>query len=66
MERIDKIISEHTYYSRKEIKKLISQKAVYVNGEEVKRPECKFDETAVSITINGEEVEIRKNQENKI
>ena len=60
MERIDKIISEHTYYSRKEIKKLISQKAVYVNGEEVKRPECKFDETAISITINGEEIEIRK------
>lgn len=60
MERIDKIISQHTYYTRKEIKKLISQKAVYVNGEEVKRPECKFDETAVSITINGEEVEIRK------
>ena len=60
MERIDKIISEHTYYSRKEIKKLISQKAVYVNGEEVKRPECKFDETTISITINGEEIEIRK------
>lgn len=60
MERIDKIISQHTYYTRKEIKKLISQKAVYVNGEEVKRPESKFDETAVSITINGEEVEIRK------
>ena len=25
MERIDKIISEQTYYTRKEIKKLISQ-----------------------------------------
>ena len=33
MERIDKIISEQTYYTRKEIKKLISQKAIYVNGE---------------------------------
>ena len=60
MERIDKIISEHTYYSRKEIKKLISQKAVYVNGEEVKRPESKFDENSISIKINGEEIEIRK------
>ena len=60
MERIDKIISEHTYYTRKEIKKLISQKAVYVNGEEVKRPECKFDENNVSIVVNGKEIEIRK------
>ena len=60
MERIDKIISEHTYYTRKEIKKLISQKAVYLNGEEVKRPECKFDENNVSIVVNGKEIEIRK------
>ncbi len=61
MERIDKIISEHTYYTRKEIKKLISQKAVYVNGEEVKRPECKYEVADMSIKINGEEIEIRKN-----
>ena len=60
MQRIDKIISEHTYYTRKEIKKLISQKAVYVNGEEVKRPECKFDETDICIVINGKEVEVKK------
>ena len=60
MERIDKIISMHTHYTRKEIKKLISQKAVYVNGEEVKRPECKFDESDIFITINGEKIEIRK------
>ena len=60
MERIDKIISEHTRYSRKEIKKLISQKAVYVNGEAVKKPECKYDETDISLKINGEEIEIKK------
>lgn len=60
MERIDKIISEHTHYTRKEIKKLISQRAVYVNSEEVKRPESKFDETDISIKINGKEIEIRK------
>ena len=60
MERIDKIISEHTHYTRKEIKKLISQRAVCVNGEEVKRPECKYDETDVSIKINGQEIEIKK------
>ena len=60
MERIDKIISEHSHYSRKEIKKLISQRAVYVNGEEVKKPESKYDETAISLVINGKEIEIRK------
>lgn len=60
MERIDKIISEHTPYTRKEIKRLISQKAVLVNGEAVKKPECKYDETEISIKINGEEIEIKK------
>ena len=60
MERIDKIISEHTYYTRKEIKRLIFQRAVYVNGEEVKRPECKYDETNISLKINGEEIAIKK------
>lgn len=60
MDRIDKIISEHTPYSRKEIKKLISQKAVCVNGEVVKRPESKYDETNILLIINGEEIEIRK------
>lgn len=60
MERIDKIISEHTHYTRKEIKRLISQRAVWVNGEEVKKPECKYDETNISLRINGTEIEIKK------
>lgn len=60
MERIDKIISEQTYYTRKEIKKLISQGTIYVNGEQVKRPESKYDETNISIKINGEEIEVKK------
>ena len=60
MERIDKIISEQTYYTRKETKKLISQGMVYVNGEQVKKPESKFDENNISIKINGKEIEIKK------
>ena len=60
MERIDKIISEQTYYTRKEIKKLISQGKVYVNGNQEKRPENKYDESNVTIQINGEEIEIKK------
>ena len=60
MKRIDKIISEQTYYTRKEIKKLISQGIVYVNGEQVKKSDEKYDETNISIKINGEEIEIKK------
>ena len=60
MERIDKIISEQTYYTRREIKKLISQGLIYVNGEQVKKPESKYDKTNISIKINGEEIEIKE------
>ena len=60
MKRIDKIISEQTYYTRKEIKKLISQGMVYVNGEQVKKPENKYDENNITIKINGKEIEIKK------
>ena len=59
MKRIDKIISEQTYYTRKEIKKLISQGTVYANEEQVKKPEQKYDESNISIKINGEEIEIK-------
>jgi len=60
MKRIDKIISEQTHYTRKEIKKLISQGRVYVNEEQVKKPENKYDENKIIIKINGQEVEIKK------
>lgn len=60
MKRLDKIISEQTYYTRSEIKKLISKGVVFVNGEQVKKPEIKYDETNVSIKINGKEIEVNK------
>jgi len=60
MERIDKIISEQTYYTRKEIKKLISKGMVYVNGEQVKKSETKYDENNINLKINGQEVEVKK------
>lgn len=61
MTRIDKIISEQTYYTRREIKKLISQGVVYVNNEQVKKPECKYDEDNINLKINGKEIEVKKN-----
>lgn len=60
MKRIDKIISEQTNYSRKEIKKLISQGTVYANNKQVKKSEEKYDDTNISIKISGEEIDIRK------
>ena len=58
MKRIDRIISEKTDYSRKEIKKLISNGLVEVNGELVKRPEEKYDDNAL-VTIDGIEIDTR-------
>ena len=58
MKRIDRIISEKTDYSRKEIKKLISNRLVEVNGELVKRPEEKYDDNVV-VTIDGIEIDTR-------
>ena len=55
MKRLDKIISEQTYYTRSEIKKLISKGVVFVNGMQAKKPETKYDETNVSIKIKDTE-----------
>ncbi len=60
MKRIDKLISEHTHYSRNEIKKLIARGAVFANDERVKKPEDKYDENSVSIKINGNEIDTRE------
>lgn len=60
MKRIDKIISEQTNYTRKEIRKLISNGKIYVNDEQVKKPENKYDENSISIKINGLEIDIKK------
>ena len=60
MERIDKIIASQTNYSRKDVKKLISQKKIKVNDEIVKRPEQKFDEQQDAIYIDGNKLDMKK------
>ena len=59
MKRIDRIISEQTNYSRKEIKSLISKKKITVDDTIVKKPEEKYDESKVIIKIDGNEIVIR-------
>lgn len=57
--RLDKFISESTAYSRKEIKALIKQNVVSVNGITAKRPEEKVG-LADKVAINGEEISYQK------
>ena len=60
MKRIDKIISEQTNYTRKEIKKLIMQGVVLVNENVIKKPEEKYDEEKIEIIINDKKVKIKR------
>lgn len=60
LKRIDRILSEQTNYSRKEIKKLVSKGLVFVNECVVRRSDEKYDEDNISIKINGEDVSVNK------
>ena len=51
MERIDKFITNHTEYSRSEVKLLISKKRVFVNDEVIKKSDIKIDENLDIIKI---------------
>ena len=59
MKRIDKIISEQTKYTRKEIKKLISQGVVFANKKQVKKPEDKYSDD-IELEINGKRIDIKE------
>ncbi len=61
IKRIDRIISEQTNYSRKEIKKLISVGMVFVNDKQIDKFDNKYDENNITIKINNEEIDIKKN-----
>ena len=61
MERIDKIISAQTEYSRKDVKKLVFQKRVKLNGELVFKSDIKIDENKDVISIDGNDITVQKN-----
>ena len=60
MERLDKVISNQTGYSRKEIKELIRKKRVTVNDEIALKPEQKVDPSADRISVDGQEISVQK------
>ena len=60
MERIDKIIANQTSYSRKDVKKLVLQKRIEVNGETIVSSDLKIDSNKNIITIDGMRINIKK------
>lgn len=60
MERIDKIISSQTHYTRKDVKSLIGKKQVKVNGEVIYKSDLKVNTDNDVIEINGEILKIQK------
>lgn len=60
LKRIDRILSEQTNYSRKEIKRLVSKGLVLVNGCVVRKSDEKYDDDNISIKINGEDIRVSK------
>ncbi len=61
MERIDKVLSHQTVYSRKEIKELIHQKKVRINEKIVTKGEEKLDPNTDHIYLDEKEIKIQKN-----
>lgn len=58
--RIDKVLSNLGYGSRKDVKKLLKDGAVKVNNEIVKDAKHHVDPEKDSITLNGEEIHYRE------
>ena len=60
MERLDKVISNQTGYSRKDIKELIRKKRVTVNNEIAAKPELKVDPAMDRVSVDGQEISVQK------
>lgn len=56
MERLDKILTERGFGSRKEVQKLIRSGTVTVNGETCKKPDTKLDLQKDDVTASGRAV----------
>lgn len=60
MERLDKVISNQTGYSRKEVKDLVRQKRISVNGEIILKSDIKVSPEQDKITVDGTNIEVKK------
>lgn len=57
MERLDKLLSSTGRWSRREVKELIRQGRVSVDGARAEKPEDKCDPAQVQIAVDGQEVD---------
>ena len=62
MMRIDKYLAEMGQGTRSEIKKLIRSGRVMVDGETVKKPEFKIDETTQKVSLEGKQIGYAKKE----
>ena len=53
LERLDKILSSTGHWSRREVKDLVRQGRVKVDGEKAKKPEDKCDPGSAVIEVDG-------------
>ena len=60
MERLDKIISNQTNYTRKEVKELIKKKSINVNGKIISKSNLKIEPEKDIIMINNEIIKYQK------
>lgn len=60
MERIDKVISSQTGYTRKEVKELIRKKKVLVNGNIINKSDIKIDPKLDKITVDSINIEVKE------
>ena len=60
MERLDKVISNQTGYSRKEVKELVRQKRIVVNDDIVLKSDIKVDASKDVILLDGDEILFKK------
>lgn len=57
MERLDKLLSSTGHWSRKEVKELVKQGRVSVNGTKVNKPEEKCDPDQAEVRVDGKLVD---------
>ena len=61
MERLDKVISNYTEYSRSDVKKLLRNKKVKVNGEVIRDYDFKVDKEKDEILVDEVKLEVIDN-----
>ena len=61
MDRLDKVISSQTEFSRKDVKKLVNERRIKVNGILVNKSDIKIDPQNTSILIDNEILEVVQN-----